>query len=130
MGTFHRTTKLSTMYPKKHGKKKRQKHKDSILQGKDGRCYLCMKKGSDKIFPVVHKHHAFLGANRKIAEAEGLYVFLCPEHHEFGEDAVHRNYENLREIQRDAQRAYEKTHSRKQFMKLFGRNYMVNEDEK
>ena len=112
------------MYPKKPSKKKRQKHKDSILQTRDGRCYICMKNGSDRHWPILHKHHAFLGANRKIAETEGLYVFLCPDHHEFGTDAVHRNYEILREIQRDAQRAYEENHSRQQFMKLFGRNYL------
>lgn len=38
--------------------------------------------------------------------------------------AVHRNYEILREIQREAQKAYEENHSRQQFMKLFGRNYL------
>ena len=112
------------MYPKKPSKKKHQTHKDSILQARDGRCYICMKNGSDRPWPILHKHHAFLGANRKIAETEGLYVFLCPDHHEFGTYAVHRNYEILREIQRDAQKAYEENHSRQQFMKLFGRNYL------
>lgn len=117
-------------YPKKPSKKKRQKHKDSILQAKDGRCYICMKNGSDRIWPVVHKHHAFLGANRNIAETEGLYVFLCPDHHEFGKEAVHRNYKILREIQRDAQRAYEEKYSRQQFMELFKRNYLEGKDDK
>lgn len=111
-------------YPKTKTKKRYQKHKASILQAKDGRCYICMKNGSDRLWPIVHKHHAFLGANRKIAEAEGLYVFLCPAHHEFGADAVHRNYDMIREIQRDAQTAYEETHTRQQFMILFGRNYL------
>ena len=117
------------MYPKKPSKKKRQTHKDSILQARDGRCYICMKNGSDRIWPVLHKHHAFLGANRPIAEAEGLYVFLCPDHHEFGKDAVHKNYEILREIQKDAQRAFEENHSRQQFMELMGRNYCIEESD-
>lgn len=117
------------IYPKKPSKKKRKKHKESILQDKDGRCYICMKNGSDRIWPVLHKHHAFLGANRPIAEAEGLYVFLCPDHHEFGKDAVHKNYEILREIQKDAQRAFEENHSRQQFMELMGRNYCIEESD-
>ena len=56
-------------------------------------------------------------------------VLECPDHHEFGKDAVHKNYEILREIQKDAQRAFEENHSRQQFMELMGRNYCIEESD-
>lgn len=116
------------MYPKPQRKKKRKKHKASILHCKDGTCYLCMKlKGDYRRYPVVHEHHVYGGANRQISEAEGMKVYLCPEHHVIGEAAVHNNQENMRIIQKEGQREYEKTHSREEFINRFGRNYLTEE---
>ncbi|MDO4647950.1 MAG: hypothetical protein Q4B26_04805 [Eubacteriales bacterium] len=113
------------MFPKRDFKKKRKKHKDSIMQHKDRRCYLCMKlEDNDTYHTVLHEHHAFGGANRDNSEAEGLKVYLCVNHHVNGPAAVHNNQKNMRLIQQDAQRAYERTHSREEFMELFGRNYL------
>lgn len=107
------------------GKMPGKKHRESILQKKDGTCYLCRKLDLNyRIHACVHKHHVFGGPNRKISEAEGLYIYLCPEHHVLGRDAVHREYEMMRMLQEDAQRVYERTHSREEFMKLIGRNYL------
>lgn len=65
------------MYPKPQRKKKRKKHKASILHCKDGTCYLCMKlKGDYRRYPVVHEHHIYDGPNRQNSEAEGLKV-IC-----------------------------------------------------
>lgn len=65
------------MYPKPQRKKKKKKHKASILHCKDGTCYLCMKlKGDYRRYPVVHEHHIYDGPNRQISEAEGLKV-IC-----------------------------------------------------
>lgn len=113
------------MYPKKQKKKKRKKHMASILQNKDGTCYLCMKlDGSYKIHPAIHEHHIYGGPNRSISEAAGLKVYLCPEHHLWGQQAAHNNHEIMRLLQRDGQRAYEQTHTREQFMEMIGRNYL------
>ncbi len=49
---------------------------------------------------------------------------LCPEHHRTGPEAVHRSIKSMRLLQEEAQRSYEKTHTRKQFMELIGRNYL------
>ena len=118
------------MYPKPQRKKKRKKHKASILHCKDGTCYLCMKlKGDYRRYPVVHEHHIYDGPNRKNSEAEGLKVYLCLDHHIMGPEAVHNNHKNMRILHRDGQRAYERTHSRAEFMSLIGRNYLDEEKQ-
>ncbi|WP_343247744.1 hypothetical protein [Diplocloster hominis] len=111
-------------------KKKRKRHKPSILHTEDGTCYLCMKLNQDfRRYQVLHEHHIFGGPNRAISEAEGMKVFLCLEHHISGPAAVHNNHENMLILQQDAQRLYEVTHTRQEFMKLIGRNYLDDEKE-
>lgn len=113
------------MLPKKPWKKKRKQHKKSILHCKDGTCYLCMKlEGNYYTHPAVQEHHVYGGSLRPISEAEGFKVYLCLRHHTDGPEAVHNNHENMRLLQRDCQEVYERTHTRQQFMKLTGRNYL------
>lgn len=114
------------MFPKTPTKKKRKRHKASILHEKDGTCYLCVKLNNDYSYKRgLQEHHVFGGvANRPISEAEGLKVYLCLYHHEEGPEAVQNNKENNRLVQQDAQRAFEETHTREEFTKLFGRNYL------
>lgn len=110
--------------------KRRKKHHKSILQSKKGMCYLCMKLKNDlRYHDVLHEHHIFGGPNRPVSEAEGFKVYLCLAHHLDGPEAVHNNHGNMRLLQRDAQRAYEETHTREQFMSLIGRNYLDEEKE-
>jgi len=118
------------MYPKYQKKKKKKAHKKSILQQKDGRCYLCiLLEGNNAIYAITHKHHIYGGPLRDISEAEGFTVDLCVRHHEFAKEAVHENHENMRLLQRHCQMKYEETHSRRQFMELIGRNYLEVEDD-
>lgn len=110
--------------------KKRKKHKPSIMHAKDGTCYLCMKLNQDyRRHQTLHEHHVFGGPNRPISEAEGMKVYLCLEHHIIGPEAVHNNHEHKRLLQQDGQRAYECTHTRKEFMSRFGRNYLEDEQK-
>ena len=119
------------LFPKPGGKKKRKSHKRSILQRKDGTCYLCARLHGDyRQHPVLHEHHVFGGPNRDISEAEGFKVYLCPAHHLEGPEAVHRNINSMRLIQRDAQATYEKTHTREEFMAMIGRNFLEGESER
>ena len=119
------------MLPKPQKRKKRKKHQASILHCEDGTCYLCIKLREDyRRHSVVHEHHIYGGPNRSVSEAEGLKVYLCLEHHTIGPCAVHNNQEYMRLLQRDAQRAYECNHTREEFMKLIGRNYLDEENEK
>lgn len=105
-------------------------HPDSILQpGNDRTCYLCGKLNHNFFcHNYLETHHIFGGPNRKISEMQGFKVKLCIAHHRTGPEAVHRNMKNMRLIQRDAQKAYENTHTRQQFMRLIGRNYLEEED--
>lgn len=114
------------LIPKQKPAKKRKSHKPSILHPKDGTCYLCIRLHGDyHIHPMLHEHHVYGGtANRRVSEAAGLKVYLCPDHHEFGTEAVHKNYDYMRLIQQDCQRVYEQTHTREEFMALIGRNYL------
>ena len=113
-------------YPKPKPKKKRRSHPRSILQEKDGTCYLCRRLEHDyRIHKNIEEHNAFSGnPGRQISEREGFKVFLCPEHHRIGPAAVHNNVEMMRLIQMDAQEEYEQTHTRAEWMAIMGRNYL------
>lgn len=98
----------------------------SIIHPKNGTCYLCAKLEDDiREKKDLEEHHVFPGTyGRKVSEENGLKVYLCPEHHRTGPAAVHRDHAMLRIIQEDAQREYEKTHTRAEWMELIGRNYL------
>lgn len=118
------------LYPKQT-RKKRKKHKASILHTKDGTCLLCMLLNNDyRMKGIVQEHHIYNGPNRKISEEQGFKAYLCLEHHTAGAAAVHNNHENMRYLQRYCQRVYETEHTREEFMELIGRNYLDEETEK
>lgn len=75
-------------------------------------------------YRILDEHHVFGGSNRKNSEEYGLKVYLCNDHHIYGPDAVHNNARIRHELQRTAQREFEKQHSHKEFMEIFGRNYL------
>lgn len=116
---------MGLMFPKQPDKKRRKIHKKSILQEKDGTCYLCVRLHGDyRIHRVTHEHHVYDGPNRGISEAEGFKAHLCPGHHQYGAEAVHKNHEMMLLLQQDCQRAYEQGHTREEFMRLIGRNFL------
>ena len=117
------------MYPKQKTKKRRMKHPPSIIQQRPGECYLCERLGIVRYWTYLERHHVFGGPDKKISEEYGFTVRLCVEHHREGPDGVHRNADMMRLLQRDVQRAYEKTHSREEFFQLMGRNYLADEGE-
>lgn len=90
----------------------------SIMSGDEkGECYICGFHGYTEV------HHIFGGANRKISDREGLTVNLCRACHT-GDHGVHNDKDLMDYMHRLGQRAYEKTHSREEFMRLFGKNYL------
>jgi hypothetical protein len=71
--------------------------------------------------------HIFFGTGlRQISEKHGFWVYLAGWLHNQSNDGVHGK--NGRELdlmlKQHAQRKYEETHSREEFMKLIGRNYL------
>lgn len=98
---------------------------ESIVHQKDGSCFLCEYIHQDyRIHTYLEKHHIFGGPNRKHSERTGLFCWLCPEHHRTGKEAVHLNKDIRIQLQAHAQRVYEQTHSREEFMRIFGRSYI------
>ena len=89
---------------------------DSLLS-KVKSCYLCGR-------PTTEKHHVFFGtANRKKSEKWGCWVYLCPEHHRLGKNAVHLNSRVDKLLKVLTQEAFEEKHGIEKFMEVFKKNY-------
>ena len=74
-------------------------------------CQLC---GS----PYIELHHVYEGRNRNNSTKYKMIVPLCKKHHTW----VHQtNYKGFKE---EYQRRFEETHTRDEFIKIFGRNYL------
>ena len=77
-------------------------------------CELCGRT-------AIHRHHVMFGAkNRKWSEKYGLVASLCLECHQF----VHSNRAMDLRLKERYQSVFEVTHSREEFMKIFGRSYL------
>lgn len=81
-------------------------HTVSILQGKEKYCYIT--------------------GNRKISDKYGFWCYLIPELHNCSAQGVHgRDGAELdRRLKAECQRKFEEKHSREEFMKIIGRNYL------
>lgn len=74
----------------------------------------------------LEEHHIFFGtANRKVSEKNGLKVWLTSEEHR-GTYGVHGKLGRDLDIRlkQDAQKKYEETHTREEFIKLIGKSYL------
>ena len=90
----------------------------SILQDGEPRCYVC------GCVRNLELHHVMSGtANRKLSDEYGLTVYLCRDHHT-GSIGVHSDIILNQRLKRDAQRAFEKTHSHAEWMTIFRKNYL------
>jgi len=104
----------------------------SIMQKKDGSCYLCMKLNNDfGTKKDLEEHHAIFNArNRRLSEKFGLKVYLCKYHHRESAEAVHNNRANRTLIEDAAQRAFEDKFPEFDFVAIFGKNYKVDKEVK
>lgn len=90
---------------------------ESIIQ-KEKECFVCRTTEN------LQEHHIFFGtANRKQSEKYGLKVYLCLMHHT-GNRGVHFDKELDLKLKRIGQEKFEETHTREEFIKEFGRNYL------
>lgn len=89
----------------------------SIMQD-DKYCYRCGRVSG------LECHHVFGGSNRKSSSKFGLTVWLCHSCHNEPPDGVHHNAENMVALRMAGQRAFEKTHTHEEFMRIFGKNYL------
>lgn len=74
----------------------------------------------------LHRHHIYAGSRRKISEAHGFWVYLIAPLHNQSDAGVHGKYGHELDIRlkRECQAAYEKTHSRDEFIWLIGKSYL------
>ena len=92
----------------------------SILSN-ERRCYICGRTDT------LHKHHVYPGyGNRQRSENNGCWVYLCAFHHT-GERGVHYKQSLDLRLRRECQRAYEKNHSREEFIATFGQSYLLED---
>ena len=93
----------------------------SIMQSTK-ECYIC---GATH---WLHRHHVYFGKNRTASDKNGFTCWLCEAHHE-GTYGVHGRegayYD--KKLKRECQEIYERTHSRKEFMAIIGRNYLEDD---
>lgn len=93
----------------------------SILQDKK-ECYIC------GLYYPLECHHIYFGANRKISEQNGFKVCLCAEHHR-GTVGVHGKLGHALDIRlkQECERKYINLgHTKEEFIKLIGKNYLDN----
>lgn len=73
----------------------------------------------------LHKHHIFYGnGKRELSEKYGLYIWLRPDYHNMSDYGIHFNPGFDLDVKQYAQVKFEEAHSRKEFIKLFGRSYL------
>ncbi len=97
----------------------------SIIRGtRKNCCYICSR------ITRTECHHIFGGPNRSLSEKYGLKVHLCPYCHRDNRGGVHgENREARDSLHRIGQAAFERDHTREEFMEIFGRNYIMDEPE-
>lgn len=90
----------------------------SIIDEKK-RCFFCLSQSALEV------HHCIYGvAERKKSEQYGLKVYLCKRHHT-GDQGVHTMRPDLDlKLKQLAQRKFEETHSREDWIKEFGKSYL------
>ena len=88
----------------------------SILQPDKKECFIT---GSRIDLDLHHIYHGT--ANRKIADQEGCWVWL---RHDIHMQLHDKDKELDRYLQEECQKEYEKTHTREEFMRKFGKNYL------
>lgn len=91
------------------------------LISNEKKCYVCGTQFN------LHKHHIFKGVrNRKKADEDGLWVYLCYLHHE-GTSGVHgkNGYELDLKLKKLAERKWlEQDRTVDDFINRYGRNFL------
>ena len=77
-------------------------------------------------FSGLHKHHIFGGANRKLSEQDGLFVFLPPELHNMSDIGIHFDKEFMEYAHKEGQKAYMQFYkkTKEDFIKRYRKNYL------
>ena len=93
---------------------------ESIIQ-KNHNCWVCQKRGMD--IPGTDLHHCLHGTSRrKLADEDGLTVYLCRPHHA----ALHDKGLYDLVLQQEAQQAWMDYYNKsvEDFIKRYGKSYL------
>jgi hypothetical protein len=94
-------------------------YKPSIISN-EANCYICRRFDNTINTAPLERHHCLHGTGmRKLADEDGLWVWLCPEHHR----RLHDKNEHDRDLQIIAQRTYEVEYGREAYFKRYGKFY-------
>lgn len=96
---------------------KRENNRFSIIYNDLTKCAVCGSKLG------INKHEVFYGSYRQNSIKYGMVIPLCQEHHT-GNNGIHNNRDIDLYFKRLFQSEFEKTHTRDEFIKLFGKSYL------
>lgn len=92
--------------------------------GNTDECFICKKRYR------LETHHIMNGPYKKASERHGLLIKVCGDCHRMAPDSIHRNSKMMRRLKKFGQKYFEQTHTREEFIKEFGKNYLMeNEGE-
>lgn len=86
----------------------------SIITQETDECYICRAQGP------LETHHCHHGSRRQKAEEYGLTVWICWKCHKL----LHDKGEHDLELERVAQRVFEKRYGHELWMREFGKDYL------
>lgn len=94
-------------------------HRPSIITNQEN-CYICRRFYNTINTKPLERHHCLHGTGmRKLADEDGLWVWLCPEHHR----RLHDKNEHDLDLQIIAQKTYEVEFGREAYFKRYGKFY-------
>ena len=109
-------------------KPKKKAPTESIMQTNQNYCYLCGKpnRRDRNLFNGLEEHHCIEGnGRRELSERYGLKVYLCGiTCHREGPNSVHKNEAVAEKLKQEAQRKFEETHSREEWIEAFTKSYV------
>ena len=81
---------------------------------------------STKRFEGSHMHHIFGGANRKLSDEDGLFIFLTPQAHNMSNNGIHFNREFDLYAKKKAQKTWMEYYgkTKEDFIRRYGKNYL------
>ena len=95
-------------------------YNESLLTGWNKECFITGITCDNLV-----RHEIFYGtANRPLSKKYGLWIYLTPELHTTTKNGIHSNKELDLLCKKAGQNAFEENHTREEFLKIFGRNYL------
>ena len=106
-------------------KPKKAKPTESIIQLDKTYCFLCGRRNGYGL-NALEEHHIFEGnGKRPVSEKYGLKIYLCGATcHREGPKSAHKNKDVKDMLHKLAQRKFEETHSREEFVEALGKSYL------